>query len=306
MLRIISKISIDKVASTYVGYVRNNRKNLIEFVDSTPPPQSDRKRKWVIIVSSQIGCALRCKFCDASMYFRGNLDKDEIISQIEYVINNHTTINPHSTEKFKIQFARMGEPALNNAVIEAILDLKSRYPEYIPCIATTAPIGSEKFFERLLSIKGQFADFQLQFSINSTDLYYRDKIMPFKKLPLNWIGRYAQKFYTVGKRKVVLNFALPLGATMDYKIIERYFSPKYCIVKLTPLNPTKNAISSNFNISEDCEKIHSFLKFHADNLLKIGFQSIISIGDMRENTVLSNCGQIANIILMNSAKNHIN
>ncbi|MGB9600617.1 MAG: radical SAM protein, partial [Myxococcota bacterium] len=73
MLNVISRLSIKDVATTYVANVRGDRKLLIEFVESTPQPQSDRGKKWVIIVSSQIGCALRCRFCDASGYFYGNL-----------------------------------------------------------------------------------------------------------------------------------------------------------------------------------------------------------------------------------------
>ncbi len=296
MLKVISKISIDKVASTYVGYVRNNKKDLIEFVDSTPPPESDKKKKWVIIVSSQIGCPLRCRFCDASSYFRGNLRKEEILSQVNHILGLYPAINPNRIEKFKIQFARMGEPSLNPEVIDAMLTIREKYPQYIPCIATTAPLGSERFFERLLEIKDHFADFQLQFSVNSTDSALRDKIMPFKKQSLKWISRYSERFYSSGKRKVVLNFALSCDSEIDYDVIGSYFNPKICIIKLTPVNPTRNAVASGFNVTEDYNRVYSSLKTHSENLIRRGFQSIISIGDMRENTVLSNCGQIANIL----------
>ncbi|MCX7957845.1 MAG: radical SAM protein [Deltaproteobacteria bacterium] len=299
MLEVVSKISISGVASTYVGYVRNKKNNLIEFVDSTPSPQSDRRRKWVIIVSSQIGCRLNCRFCDASEYFKGNLTRDEIISQVDYVVNMNS-FNPCRTEKFKIQFARMGEPSLNNAVLDAMTELQKRFPHYIPCIATTAPKGSEQYFERLLRIKDIFSDFQLQFSVNSADESQRDEIMPFRKQPLEWISAYSERFYQRGKRKIVLNFALSPDARINYGRLAKLFNPKINIIKLTPVNPTRKAEKNGFETFLDYNSIYSYLKHHSYRLSEYGFQSIISIGDMRENTVLSNCGQIANILAVSS------
>ncbi|MCX7944444.1 MAG: radical SAM protein [Deltaproteobacteria bacterium] len=300
MLKVISKLSINKVASTYIAYIRNSRKNLIEFVDSTPPPNYDRKKKWVIIISSQIGCSLKCKFCDAPKHFLGNLTPEELISQVFYIVNNNHAVDPNKVDKFKIQFARMGEPSLNMATLEAMVKFKKFYPSYIPCIATTAPLGSEKFFAHLLNIKDIFHDFQLQFSINSTDPTIRDKIMPFKKLPLKWIANYSEKFYRKGKRKVVLNFAISDNTELDYKLIRNTFNPDTTIIKLTPINPTTSALRNGFRIDNDYDKIHTYLRKHSISLQRHGFQSIISIGDMRENTILSNCGQIANVLLSNS------
>lgn len=293
MLNIISELSIKGVATTYIANVRNNNKMLIEFVDSTPPPESDREKKWVIIVSSQIGCALGCKFCDASNYFYGNLKKDEIIEQVNYIIQQSINLNPNKVKKFKIQFARMGEPSLNPDVVDAMLELLRLYPSYIPCIATTAPIGSEKFFEKLLKIKDSFMDFQLQFSINSTDIKYRDSIMPFLKLPFKWITDYSERFYSAGKRKIVLNFAVDMEQGLDYELIKNYFNPQKNIIKLTPINPTINSYRNGFRINLKYDEIGSLLKKHSEKFCELGFETIISIGDMRENVVLSNCGQIA-------------
>ncbi len=295
MINIVSKLSIKDLSSTYIASVRGDKKNLIEFVYSTPPPYCNHTKKLVIILSSQIGCPLRCRFCDAGKYYRGNLTKDELISQVEYIIDN-TGIEPDKTEKFKIQFARMGEPSLNISVIDAMLSLKERYPMYIPCIATTAPLGSEKFFERLLSIKDMFIDFQLQFSINSTDTQRRDYIMPFRKHSFEWISEYSKRFHLKGKRKIVLNFAISEEDIVDYSLIGNVFDPEKNIIKLTPVNPTENAKINGFTTEKSYQRIYSYLERHSKNFIKYGFESIISIGDLRENQVFSNCGQIASQI----------
>lgn len=293
MLEVISKCSIEGLASTYTGYVRSNRANLIEFVESTPAPESSKIKKWVIIVSSQIGCKMGCRFCDATNFFHGNLNSDEIVEQVDYILRENPVINPDRVKKFKIQFARMGEPSLNMNVIEAMLQLRSRFNNYIPCVATLAPEGSEEFFERLIRIRDLFIDFQLQFSINSTDERLRDHIMPAKKLSLKWISDYINRFYSPGRRRVVLNFAVDRHIALDFERLRDLFDPYKSVVKLTPVNPTYNAIRNGFKICDELEGIESYLQEIAEGLSSTGFESIISIGDLRENSLFSNCGQIA-------------
>jgi len=292
-MKLISSLSIQGVATTYIAYLRQDRRNIIEFVESTPPPYRDRMKKWVIILSSQIGCRMGCRFCDAANYYYGNLHTEEIIEQVDYILTKNDHYSPDKTQKFKIQFARMGEPSLNMNVLDAMLVIRTRFKNYIPCIATIAPSGSEEFFKRLLMIRDEFVDLQLQFSINSTDDKFRDFIMPAKKMSLEWISGYIDRFYKRDKRKPVLNFAIDSSDSVNPEVIKRIFDPRKCIVKLTPINPTQSARRNIFDICENSEIINSRLKRVASKLSDYGFESIISIGDLRENIVFSNCGQIA-------------
>lgn len=52
-------------------------------------------------------------------------------------------------KKFKIQFARVGEPALNEHVL-GVLEEIAKYENLIPSISTVVPRGCEKFREELL------------------------------------------------------------------------------------------------------------------------------------------------------------
>ena len=296
MINVISRFSIQSVATTYIAYLRGDKRKIIEFVESTPPPYRDRNKKWVIILSSQIGCKMGCKFCDATNYYFGNLDTEEILEQVDCVLERHRGIYPQSIQKFKIQFARMGEPSLNMNVIDSMLMIKKRFNNFIPCVATIAPAGSQTFFERLLMIRNDFYDFQLQFSINYTDSTIRNYAMPAKKMSLEWISDYIDRFHNRGKRRVVLNFAIDSTESVNPEIIRSIFDPDKVIVKLTPINPTQNAKRNRFAICEDFETIDNRLKKVSGKLSDYGFESIISIGDMKENIVLSNCGQLASSI----------
>ncbi|WP_373419041.1 radical SAM protein [Thermosipho africanus] len=207
-MKILEKFGKEEIAYVYLG--ETSRGNLVEFVESIQPP-IPRDEKWVLIVSTLNGCPVQCMMCDAGGFYKGKLTKEEILEQILYLVNTRYS-KKVPVKKFKIQFARMGEPALNNEVLEVLKELPEILdaPGLLPSISTVAPIGTDDFFEELYEIKEKFyrSRFQLQFSIHSTDEKQRDKIIPIKKWNFEKIALYGEKFVREGDRKVTLNFAL--------------------------------------------------------------------------------------------------
>ncbi len=289
-MKIISKTGSPKFAEVYVAQVRDDPRALIEFVDAVDP-RYPREQKRVIIVSTQIGCPIGCLMCDSGAFFLGDLTKEEMFAEIDHVLKGDLRDHP----KLKIQFARMGEPALNMAVLDVLEELPKRYPikGIMPCIATTAPAGSEGWFVRLTKIKDRYYNdgrFQLQFSINSTDENERNIMIPTKKWQLSDIADYGRKFYKRGDRKVTLNFALSDGGAISAELLRKYFNPAKFLVKITPVNPTDGARRNRLNGVVSPHNIHG-----ADRVAKelgyYGFETIISIGTPEEIAIGSNCGQ---------------
>jgi 23S rRNA (adenine2503-C2)-methyltransferase len=72
----------------------------------------------------------------------------------------------------------------------------------------------------------------------------------------------------------------------------RYFSPDRYLIKITPLNPThsasKNGLNSFVNL-QDTDSVGLAEVVHP--LEQAGYQVIISIGELEENAIGSNCGQ---------------
>jgi 23S rRNA (adenine2503-C2)-methyltransferase len=195
-------------------------------------------------------------------------------------------------EKFKIQFARMGEPAFNMGVLDVLAALPSRYrcAGIMPSVSTIAPCGADRFFRKLLAVKKELygLSFQLQFSIHTTDTRLRDWLMPVRKWDFERIARYADDFFGEGDRKITLNFALAEGMPVDPRVLRTHFSPDRFIIKITPVNPTReanrNGISSRISPDETrCGLI--------DDLEAAGYETILSIGEPEENLIGSNCGQ---------------
>ncbi|MDD3642778.1 MAG: radical SAM protein, partial [Candidatus Krumholzibacteria bacterium] len=190
------------------------------------------------------------------------------------------------------QFARMGEPALNDAVLDVLEELPDRYdaPGLMPALSTIAPAGREGFFERLLDIahsryRGRF---QLQFSLHTTDPDRRDWLMPVRKWDFEEIARFSGRFRVPGGRKVTLNFALAEGMPVDADTLRRHFDPATFFIKITPVNPTyaaaRSGLRSSVGAGSDTERL-------LDTLRDCGYEVLLSIGAREENAIGSNCGQ---------------
>jgi 23S rRNA (adenine2503-C2)-methyltransferase len=291
-MKLIATSGNNDIAMVYLGEMENGK--LVEFVESVQPPLS-REKKWVLLVSTLFGCPVGCSICDAGGNYQGKPTSAEIFAQIDHLVFNRYPDGRIPCEQFKIQFSRMGEPALNNSVLQVLEELPNRYeaPGLIPSISTIAPSGREGFFEKLLTLHRKYyygGHFQLQFSIHTTDPILRDQMIPTKKWSFAQIAAYGEKFFVKGDRKITLNFAAIEGAPIDPRILLNYFDPEIFIVKVTPLNPTYKAndsgLSSYIQLNE-LEKNYPLI----DALRLAGYQVLLSVGDLEENLIGSNCGQ---------------
>lgn len=291
-MQIVRFTGREDIATVYIADMGEGK--LVEFVESTQPPLT-RDKKWVLIISVLFGCPVGCPMCDAGGDYKGKLSKEHMFDQIDYLIKKRFPDGFVPVEKFKIQFARMGEPSLNPAVIDVLDEIPFRYeiPGFIPSLSTVAPAGTDKFFERLLEVKRRRyteGQFQLQFSIHTTDERLRNKIVPVKKWSFSQIAQFAENFQEDGDRKVTLNFALAEGWPVDAEILARYFSPHKFIIKVTPINPTHRAVENGLTSYIDAYDGKREYKI-INELRSAGFDVILSIGEVEENRIGSNCGQ---------------
>lgn len=286
--------STGKEETTTVYIIEQEHGKLLECVESILPPLT-RLDKWVLLVSTMYGCPVHCAMCDAGGYYQGNPTSDQILEQIDFLVQQRFPLNVIPSKQFKIQFSRMGEPALNPAVLGVLEKLTGRYqaPGLIPSISTIAPAGCKRFFDQLMNIKNKYYSdgrFQFQFSIHTTDESLRDQIIPIRKWHFKEMAEYGDRFFSPGDRKITLNFALAQQSPLDAEILKKHFSPEKYLIKITPINPTYRAVEMNMksHVNIDApiqnEKIVSALRAE-------GYEVIMSIGNVEENFVGSNCGQ---------------
>ncbi len=290
-MKIIATSGNEDLARVYLAKLGDDRE--IEFVESKIPDQP-REKKWVLILSTLAGCPSKCPMCDAgSIKYQGPLTTKEILDQIDYLVNLYYDPKNIPVDKFKIQFARVGEPSFNPAVLDVLEQLPLRYKakSLIPAISTIAPNSQNSFFDQLLLIKERNfrGYFQLQFSIHSTSQAHRNKLIPLAHWPLEKIAAYGNVFCRPGDKKVTLNFTAIKDVPFDPEIISRHFSPDKFLIKITPLNPTDQAAKQNLCNNLDADHLDTFKP--ANILQDMGYEVILSVGELEENKIGSNCGQ---------------
>ncbi len=290
-MRIAGQRGESDLATVYIAELEDGE--LIEFVESVQPPVP-QSEKWVLIVSTLKGCPVNCPICDAGISYSGKLSFGEIIGQIDHMVRNRYSDGRVPVSKFKIQFARMGDPAFNPAVLDVLRELPIVYdaPGLLPSISTIAPCGCDDFWENLTDIKNRlYTDgrFQMQFSIHTSSEKARPKLVPCSTWSFAEMSEWGEGFFSSGDRKISLNFAAVKGYPVNPEVIADHFSPDYFMVKLTPVNPTISSQSNGLlgvidpDHPETAEELVNGFK-------NAGFDTILSIGETRENRIGSNCG----------------
>ena len=273
------------------------QERLIEFVD-TREPGVPKSRKWVLMISTQVGCAVGCRMCDAGAAgYGGNLSAAEMLRQVRFVARRNPALDLRSHPKVKVHFARMGEPALNPAVLPALRALAREVPNpgLIASISTVAPRSPvvEPWFSELRRVKDEFypgGRFQLQFSLHSADEGRRGEIVPIRKWSLEAVAAYGRRWMRPGDRKVTLNFAPGPDEGLDASAIARVFDPEHFLVKVTPVNPTETARQGG--CVRVWHKTPADLGAAARRLRARGFEVILSPSTAEELDGEISCGQL--------------
>ena len=291
-MKVTAVAGSDQIAMVYIADFGQGR--AVEFVESIQLPLP-REKKWVLMVSTLFGCPVKCRMCDAGGAYLGKLSSEEILTQIDYLVQKRFPVGIIPVEKFKIQFARMGEPSFNSSVLDVLTELPNRYHAagLIPSLSTIAPRGVDRFFDTLIEIKERLypnGQFQFQYSLHTTDESLRDQLIPVKKWTFAQMAEYGNRFYRPGDRKITLNFALAKGMPIAPEVLSRYFDPDKYLIKITPLNPTCQAVKNGLRSYLDPygkKGDHEIVRLLAD----WGYEVIVAIGEVEENQIGSNCGQ---------------
>ncbi len=291
-MKVIASTGKEEIAIVYIVELASGK--LVECVESVQPP-IPRQEKWVLLVSTMFGCPVGCAMCDAGGFYQGKPSAAEILSQIDFLVRQRFPDGAIPCKQFKIQFARMGEPVLNPAVLEVLERLPGLYtaPGLMPSISTVAPASCDRFFEGLLKVKQERysgGHFQFQFSLHTTDAALRDRLIPVRKWSFAEMAAYGERFWAPGDRKITLNFALARQNPLEAGVLHQHFSPEKFLVKITPLNPTYRALQNNLVSYIDPGEPDPRPEIVV-SLRSAGYEVIVSIGEIEENQVGSNCGQ---------------
>lgn len=167
--------------------------------------------RHTLCVSSQVGCAMQCAFCEtAQMGFLANLSVEQIISQW-FVARFHFRV-PISN----IVFMGMGEPMENlDAVLHAVrIFADQNGPAVAPSRITISTVGRIQGILRLTEFARTpgFHRIRLAVSVNAPNDEIRSSLMPVNRsAPLAELFAAMKRFTDEYARRVLIEYVLIPG-----------------------------------------------------------------------------------------------
>ena len=281
----------NNIKASFLGYDKR-----IDVVKHKPVNLKD---KLVVTVSSQKGCPMHCNFCDCpKIGFRGNASTAELIMQITSAIS---LSGVKQGERLNVHYARMGEPTFNPNVITsakqiAIMlndeDSDIKFDTYHPVVSTMMPKANknlEKFLNKWVQTGFEYGGedgFGLQFSINTLDETKRNEMFRNCSLSLKEISDIIKRLPMPKKRKYTLNFAVTSKNNLDVNLMNKYFDKEKCIVKITPIHKTVEAVNEGYEIVTDFDVYEKF----EQPLVNDGWDVIVFVPSKEEDEDRITCG----------------
>lgn len=207
----------------------------------------DGKPKNIIAVSTQIGCAVGCSFCEiGDLKLARDLSPREIYEQVILMLNVISQFGLVDIDaiEHKISLSKMGEPILNKGLLEA-LDLIEDLCSTVK-ISTVFPSGKVflRLFKRLAEFAGEYKKtIQIQISLISTSDEYRKKIARARLAPIRKIAEATEYWHEQNPngRKINLSLILNEDTPCDVKDVVGVFSPDSVNFRFRPCVATENA-----------------------------------------------------------------
>ena len=165
-------------------------------------------RRATICVSSQVGCAVNCKFCfTALLGVKRNLEAGEIVGQIAAVLREQGVEPP--LKRVNIVFMGMGEPFLNY----------DNFMKSVQLLAEGVGISESRMTVSTAGIVPRIRDFgqealrpKLAISLNGSNDELRGEVMPLnRKWNLGELMKAAREFPLRTRERLTFEYVLLAG-----------------------------------------------------------------------------------------------
>jgi len=252
-----------------------------------PIAGSTGRIRHTLCLSSQIGCAMGCVFCEtAQMGLMKNLTPAQIVGQ--WFAARHLVGSPIDN----IVFMGMGEPMDNlDAVLDAIHILCDRNgPGLAAANISVSTVGRVEGIRRLAALARTtgFHRLRLAVSINAPNDEIRSRIMPINRaVPMAALMEAMREWPMTRKQRVFIEYVLIPGvndADDHAKQLCEYLRPLTCTVNVIPYNPRRNSPWP----APDEESVSRFMqRVHQQGLFVKRRQTM-------GRAVMAACGQLGN------------
>jgi len=174
-------------------------------------PAPDNPRRWdraTICISSQVGCAVDCRFClTALLGVKRNLSAGEIVGQVCAVIKDQNVSPPQ--DRINLVFMGMGEPFLNY----------DNFMKSVRLLAGEVGVAESRMTVSTAGIVPRIHDFgkecvrpKLAISLNASNNESRDCLMPInRKWNLEKLIAAAREFPLRNRERITFEYVLLKG-----------------------------------------------------------------------------------------------
>jgi 23S rRNA (adenine2503-C2)-methyltransferase len=235
--------------------------------------------RLTLCISSQVGCAMGCLFCQtARCGFVRNLKSYEILDQIIAV---NRIIHPGKVSN--VVLMGMGEPLLN---FDEVVDALWRIVEFLGISKRKITLSTAGIVPKIFLLPQKAPEINLAISLNATTDEVRNEIMPVnKRYPIKSLINACKKYPLQPGRRITFEYVMIHGINDSpedaYRLV-KLLSGIRCKVNLIPINPYAGC---ELKRSPD-EKIIAFQKI----LLKNNLRAFIR--ESRGQDILAACGQL--------------
>lgn len=183
----------------YLFHLKDNT-----FIETVLIPEKDH---YTLCVSTQVGCAMDCRFCmTAKGGFIRNLSAAEIIGQVRYATGD---VNAKGGMPLtNIVFMGMGEPLANYRNLIQALEVITDGDFGLKISPRRITVSTSGLTEKMIDL-GRDTNVNLAVSLNAADDDTRDRLMPInKKFPLKRLMDACRKFPLASRRKITFEYIL--------------------------------------------------------------------------------------------------
>ncbi|MDN3514049.1 MAG: 23S rRNA (adenine(2503)-C(2))-methyltransferase RlmN [Candidatus Brocadia sp.] len=190
-------------------------------------------------VSTQVGCAMACRFCASGLLgLERNLTTGEIVEQVLHV-KGHLSPDERLTN---IVFMGIGEPLMNyDNVIKAVRTMNSGWGLGIGARHIT--ISTVGIVDGILRLAHEGLQVNLAISLHAPDDSIRSKIIPSnKKIGIKNIIVAAREYFEITRRDISFEYILIEGANasrQDAESLARLLKGMQCNINILPVNPVE-------------------------------------------------------------------
>ena len=171
-----------------------------------------RRRRATICVSSQVGCAVNCRFClTAKLGLQRNLTAGEIAGQVVSVLARHEA--EVGRDRLNLVFMGMGEPFLNYenfmAAVRLLVNEAGLSPQRMTVSTSGIVPGIERFAQEPPESRPKLA-----ISLNAPNNSVRSEVMPInRKWPIEAVVDAARGIKLRPRERITFEYVLLGGVT---------------------------------------------------------------------------------------------